>query len=84
VAASYALWSAGPFRVSRRRRRRRVARFHPPTSLQLPHRAPCKAGGNNLESPEEVGRSFIKFLYTGDIENAVLDKYIEKILCLGD
>jgi hypothetical protein len=46
--------------------------------------AKVKAGRTNLECSEELGRNFIKFLYTAEIEDAVLDEYIEKFLCLGD
>jgi hypothetical protein len=46
--------------------------------------AEAKAGRTNLECSEELGRNFIKFLYTGEIKAAVLEENIEKFLCLGD
>jgi hypothetical protein len=53
-------------------------------AMLLPETAEAKAGNTNLECSEDIGRPFIKFLYTGEIEDAVLDENIEKFLCLGD
>lgn len=46
--------------------------------------AEAKAGRTNLGCSEELGRNFIKFLYTSEIKDAVLDENIEEFLCLGD
>jgi speckle-type POZ protein len=53
-------------------------------AMLLPETAEAKAGRTNLQCSEDIGCSFIKFVYTGEIEDAVLDQYIESFLCLGD
>ena len=45
--------------------------------------AEAKAGRTNLGCSEELGRNFIKFLYTSEIKD-VLDENIKEFLCLGD
>ena len=41
----------------------------------------CKA---NIELSKEVGRAFVRFIYTGDLEDNVLEEHASAFLAMGE
>ena len=41
----------------------------------------CRA---NIELSEEIGRDFVRFIYTGDLEDSVLEKHASAFLVMGE